>query len=104
MIFFLMLTLRYRQADFVAIISSPVPLTLAINYCKCKCCFYRRYIKAGVVVTSDKVITGIMESMKIRNKAYSLVSTTPAIIYPAGSNDTGDNISPVLLAMVNTKL
>jgi hypothetical protein len=35
---------------------------------------------AGAFVTSDKLIAGVMESMKIQNKAWSLVSTTHAII------------------------
>jgi len=38
--FYLLFTLRCRQADFVASISLPVSLTLAINYCRCRC--YRR--------------------------------------------------------------
>jgi hypothetical protein len=46
-----MFTLRWRQADFVESVSSPTPAI------------------AGVVVTADKVIIGVMESMKIWNKA-----------------------------------
>jgi hypothetical protein len=40
MTFYLMFTLRCRQTVFVASISLPVLLTLAINYCRC--CWYRR--------------------------------------------------------------
>jgi hypothetical protein len=38
-----------------------------INYRRC--CCYRRLILAGDNDTDEKLITGVMESMKIRNKA-----------------------------------
>jgi hypothetical protein len=46
---------------------SRVLLLPAINYRRCQC--YRRFITAGVIVTSDKLIAGVMGSMKIRNRA-----------------------------------
>jgi hypothetical protein len=68
-----MFTLRSRQADFVASVSSSVPLLpvllLAVKYhYHRRCCFWQLII-AGVVVTGDKLIAGVMESLKIRNKA-----------------------------------
>jgi hypothetical protein len=71
MIFYLMFTLRCWLADFFSL---PVLLTLAINYHQC--CCYQPSIIVGIVVTGDcvavtgdKVIAGVTESMKIRNKA-----------------------------------
>jgi hypothetical protein len=58
------------QADFAAIVSSPAGVTRdklspvlllpAINYCQCHC--YRRLIIAGVVVTGDKLIAGVVDT------------------------------------------
>jgi hypothetical protein len=47
----------------------------------CRCIRYRRLIIAVVADTSDKLIAGVIESMKIREKAQSPVSITLAIIY-----------------------
>jgi hypothetical protein len=66
--------------DIVATISSPMCLTSAINYSR-QLCIY------GVIVTDNKLIAGFMESMKIRDKASSLVTR--------GNNDTGNNSSTV---------
>ncbi len=57
--FYLMFTLRYRQADIVATVSLAVSLLPAITV----------------------VIAGVMKSIKIRDKALSPLSTTPVIIY-----------------------
>ncbi len=66
---------RYRQTD-----TRTTVLSLAINYCQCR--YYLQLIIAGVVVTTNKWITGLMESMKIRDNAELLVSMkTLAIIY-----------------------
>jgi hypothetical protein len=59
----------------------------AMNYYWCRC--YQRLTIAGVVVTDDKVIVGVMESMKIRNMAD-------------GVNDNGDNLLPVTTTLVNS--
>jgi hypothetical protein len=67
LVFNLILTLRCRKADIVATVSSPVSLTPVVNYRRC--CFYKPLIIAGVFVIGNKVITGVMESMKIRDKA-----------------------------------
>jgi hypothetical protein len=76
MLLYLMFTLRCRQADFVASVSGGVvnsvfylllvSLLLAFNYPRCRC---------------YQLITGVMESMKIWNKAQSLMSTRQAINY-----------------------
>jgi hypothetical protein len=69
-----MLPLRCRHADIVASVSSPVSMTLAINYLwyyllsaisyhQCHC--YQPLTIAGVVVTSEKLFAGVMESIKI---------------------------------------
>jgi hypothetical protein len=50
-VFNLMLTLRCRQADILATVSSPVSLTPAVNYRRC--CCYKPLTIAGVVVTSN---------------------------------------------------
>jgi hypothetical protein len=54
-----------------------VSLLPAIKYHRCRIC--RRFIIAGVDVTGKQLITGVLELMKIRDKAYSLLSMTPAI-------------------------
>ncbi len=63
MLLYLMFTLRCRQADFVASVAGgvvtsvyllPVSLLPSINYPQCRC---------------YQLITGVMESMKIWNKA-----------------------------------
>jgi hypothetical protein len=54
--FLLMFTLRCGQADIVATVSSTVST------------FHRKLTIAGVVVTAEKLIAGVMESMKIREK------------------------------------
>jgi hypothetical protein len=61
-----MFTLRCRKADIVATVSSPVLTTPVIDYRQFHC--YRFLVNAGVV-TGDKLIAGIMESMKIRETA-----------------------------------
>jgi hypothetical protein len=45
---------------------------LAINYRRCRC--YRRLIIAWIIVTGKKFIAGVMESMKIQDKALSRLS------------------------------
>jgi hypothetical protein len=65
-IFSIMFTMRCRQADFVASVSSPLSLTPTINYRQCYC--YWRLMIVGVIVTSDKLIACVMESMKIWNR------------------------------------
>jgi hypothetical protein len=71
-----MLTLRCRQADIVATYDTGDKLLLllllpAINYRRCSL----------LPSVGDKLITGVIESIKIWDKSYSPVSTTPAIIY-----------------------
>jgi hypothetical protein len=69
-----------EQAHIVATVSSLVSLTLlAINYRQCHC--YRQLIILGVIVTGNKLISGVMESIKIRDKASSMVTMTRAIIH-----------------------
>jgi hypothetical protein len=69
----------YMDFDFVATVSSPISLTLAINYRRCHC--YRQLIISGVIVTGNKLIAGVMELIKIRDKASSLVTMTQEIIH-----------------------
>jgi hypothetical protein len=84
-------------------------LTPAINYRPCHCYwrkiiasrFYWCLIIVGVLVTDDKLIAGVMESMKIKNKASS--PTTPAILIK-GNNNTGDNLSPEITTSVSLTL
>jgi hypothetical protein len=73
-----MFTLRCRQVDIFAIISSPLSTIPAINYRS-----YWQLIIAGVFVTGDKLIAGVMESKTIQDMAnnLSIITTTPAIIY-----------------------
>jgi hypothetical protein len=51
-------------------------LLLAINYPRC--CSYRPLIIAGVADTGDKLIAGVMKSMKVRDKGCQM---SPVIIY-----------------------
>jgi hypothetical protein len=75
-----MFTLKCRQAHIFATVSSPVSLTLlAINYRRWHC--YRQLIISGVIVTSNKLIAGVMELIKIRDKASSLETLTQAKIH-----------------------
>ncbi len=66
MIFYFMFTLRCSKAHIVRTVSSPVSRPPVINYRQFHC--YRLLVNAGVV-TGDKLIAGIMESMKIWDKA-----------------------------------
>jgi hypothetical protein len=43
----------------------PVPLLLAINYCLCRC--FQQSIITNVIVINDKLIIGVMKSIKIRD-------------------------------------
>jgi hypothetical protein len=43
--------------------------------------FHLPAVIAGVVVTSDKIVAGVTESIKIQDKALSPLLMTPAIIY-----------------------
>jgi hypothetical protein len=58
-------------------------------------------IIVGVLFNDDKLIAGVMESMKIKNKASSL--TTPVILIK-GNNNTGDNLSPEITTSVSLTL
>jgi hypothetical protein len=62
------------------------------------CFCYWRLVITGLVVACNKFVASVMESMKIRNKAQSPVSTTPATIY-AGNNNIGNNILPLSVTL-----
>jgi hypothetical protein len=74
-----MFTLKCRQAHIFATVSLPVSLTLlAIKYRWWHC--YRQLIISGVIVTGNKVITGVMELIKNQGQGFI-----------TGNIDTGNN-------------
>jgi hypothetical protein len=95
-----MFSLRFRQADVFANVSSPVLFTLVINYrwchCYCRCRCYRRLVIAVVIVAD------VMESMNIQDKGLSSVSRAPEIIYHRNTGTSDDLLPMMSLTPVNT--
>jgi hypothetical protein len=72
-------------------------LSPAIIYRRCRC--YQLFIIAGVVVTGDKLLAGVMESMKSRARH----NHTGNIFLLVTNKDAGGYLSRVSFLTVNTE-